>query len=83
MVEDLEQDRKALQEAIRFAEEKDKNMDEFLRLLHSSGADWDTVAFYKSMTMVFSPFPFFPDRRHLLPNEILRHLAVFRSEAGQ
>jgi hypothetical protein len=60
MLEDLEQDRKALQDGIRFMEEKDQNMDEFLRMLHAPGADWDTVAFYKSMTMVFSTFPFSP-----------------------
>ncbi len=60
MLEDLEQDRKALQEGIRFMEEKDQNMDEFLRMLHAPGGDWDTVSFYKSMTMVFSTFPFSP-----------------------
>ncbi|SMD42777.1 hypothetical protein SAMN00777080_1342 [Aquiflexum balticum DSM 16537] len=60
MLEDLEQDRKALQDGIRFMEEKDQKMDEFLRMLHAPGADWDTVAFYKSMTMVFSTFPFSP-----------------------
>jgi hypothetical protein len=60
MLEDLEQDRKALQEGIRFMEEKDQKMDEFLRMLHAPGGDWDTVAFYKSMTMVFSTFPFSP-----------------------
>ena len=60
MLEDLEQDRKALQEGIRFMEEKDQNMDEFLLMLHAPGADWDTVTFYKSMTMVFSTFPFSP-----------------------
>lgn len=60
MLEDLEQDRKALQEGIRFMEEKDQKMDEFLRMLHTPGVDWDTVAFYKSMTMVFSTFPFSP-----------------------
>jgi hypothetical protein len=41
-------------------EEKDQHMDEFLNMLHAPGADWDTVAFYKSMTMVFSTFPFSP-----------------------
>ena len=60
MLEDLEQDRKALQEGVRFMEEKDQNMDEFLRMLHTPGEDWDTVSFYKSMTMVFSTFPFSP-----------------------
>ncbi|WP_194973301.1 hypothetical protein [Aquiflexum lacus] len=60
MLEDLEQDRKALQGGIRFMEEKDQKMDEFLRMLHAPGADWDTVVFYKSMTMVFSTFPFSP-----------------------
>jgi hypothetical protein len=60
MLEDLEQDRKALQEGIRFMEEKDQKMNEFLRMLHAPGADWDTVVFYKSMTMVFSTFPFSP-----------------------
>lgn len=60
ILEDLEQDRKALDEGIRYMEDKDKNMDEFLRMLHSPGADWDTVAFYKSMTLVFSTFPFSP-----------------------
>jgi hypothetical protein len=60
MLADLEQDREALQEAIRFAEEKDQKMDEFLLMLHTPGADWDTVAFYKSMTLVFSTFPFSP-----------------------
>ncbi|SEF84809.1 hypothetical protein [Algoriphagus boritolerans] len=60
MLEDLEQDRKALQEGIRFMEEKDQNMEEFLRLLHTPGEVWDTVSFYKSMTMFFSTFPFSP-----------------------
>ena len=60
MLEDLEQDRKALQEGVRFMEEKDQNMDEFLHMLHTPGEDWDTVAFYKSITMVFSTFPFSP-----------------------
>lgn len=60
MLEDLEQDRKALQEGIRFIEEKDQNMDKFLRMVRAPGGDWDTVAFYKSMTMVFSTFPFSP-----------------------
>lgn len=60
MLEDLEQDRKALQEGIRFMEDKDQNMDKFLRMLRAPGGDWDTVAFYKSMTMVFSTFPFSP-----------------------
>jgi len=60
MLEDLEQDRKALQEGIRFMEEKDQKMDKFLRMLHAPGGDWDTIAFYKSMTMVFSTFPFSP-----------------------
>jgi hypothetical protein len=60
MLEDLVQDRKALDEGIRFMEDKDKNMDEFLRMLHAPGGDWDTVVFYKSMTMVFSTFPFSP-----------------------
>ncbi|MCS4435238.1 hypothetical protein [Aquiflexum gelatinilyticum] len=60
MLEDLEQDRKALDEGIRFMEEKDQNMDKFLRMLRAPGVDWDTVAFYKSMTMVFSTFPFSP-----------------------
>ncbi len=60
MLEDLEQDRKALNEGIRFMEEKDQNMGDFLDMLHTPGADWDTVAFYKSMTMVFSTFPFSP-----------------------
>ncbi|MFN3997383.1 hypothetical protein [Algoriphagus sp.] len=60
MLEDLEQDREALLEGIRFMKEKDQNMDDFLHMLHAPGEDWDTVAFYKSMTMVFSTFPFSP-----------------------
>ena len=60
MLEDLEQDRKALLEGILYMEEKDQKIDEFLLMLHAPGGDWDTVAFYKSMTMVFSTFPFSP-----------------------
>lgn len=60
MLEDLEQDSKALSEGIRFMEEKDQNMEDFLSMLHTPSSDWDTIAFYKSMTMVFSTFPFSP-----------------------
>ena len=60
MLEDLEQDSKALNEGIRFMEEKDQNMEDFLSMLHAPSSDWDTIAFYKSMTMVFSTFPFSP-----------------------
>ena len=60
MLEDLEQDSKALNEGIRFMEEKDQNMEDFLSMLHAPSTDWDTIAFYKSMTMVFSTFPFSP-----------------------
>ena len=60
MLEDLEQDRKALQEGVRFMEEKDQNMGDFLDMLHTPVTDWDRVEFYKSMTMVFSTFPFSP-----------------------
>jgi hypothetical protein len=60
MLEDLKQDRAALQEAIRFAEEKDDVIHNFIQMLHTSKASWDTVAFYKSMTTVFATFPFSP-----------------------
>jgi hypothetical protein len=60
MLEDLKQDRAALQEAIRFAEEKDDAIQNFLQMLHTPRASWDTVAFYKSMTTVFATFPFSP-----------------------
>ncbi|MDZ7614454.1 MAG: hypothetical protein U5K51_12710 [Flavobacteriaceae bacterium] len=60
MLEDLKQDRKALTEGIRFMEEKDQNMSKFLDIIHTPLANWDRVEFYKSMTMVFSTFPFSP-----------------------
>lgn len=60
MLEDLEQDRKALQEAIRFTTAKDTVIENLLEMLHAPRDTWDKVAFYKSMTMVFSTFPFSP-----------------------
>lgn len=60
MLEDLKQDRIALEESIRFAKEKDLAIENFLRMLHTSGETWDTVAFYKSLTTVFTTFPFPP-----------------------
>lgn len=60
MLEDLKQDRVALQEAIRFAQEKDEQIQNFLQMLHTPRASWDTVTFYKSMTTVFTTFPFSP-----------------------
>ncbi|WP_373395710.1 hypothetical protein V8V91_14330 [Algoriphagus halophilus] len=60
MLEDLKQDRKALKEAISFAEEKDLVIENFLQMLHTPKESWDTVAIYKSMTTVFTTFPFSP-----------------------
>lgn len=60
MLEDLKQDRIALKEAIRFAEEKDMVIQNFLLMLHAPKESWDTVALYKSMTTVFTTFPFSP-----------------------
>ncbi|TXE14738.1 hypothetical protein [Algoriphagus aquimarinus] len=60
MLEDLKQDRVALQEAIRFSQEKDEQIQNFLQMLHTPRASWDTVSFYKSMTTVFTTFPFSP-----------------------
>lgn len=60
MLEDLKQDREALHEAIQFAEEKDDQIQNFLQMLHTPRASWDTVAIYKSMTTVFTTFPFSP-----------------------
>jgi len=60
MLEDLKQDRAALQEAIRFAEEKDDTIQNFLQMIHTPRTSWDTLAFYKSMTTVFTTFPFSP-----------------------
>jgi hypothetical protein len=60
MLEDLKQDKAALQEAIRFAEGKDIEIENFLQMLHTPRASWDTVAIYKSMTTVFTTFPFSP-----------------------
>lgn len=60
MLEDLRQDREALQEAIRFAEEKDLEIENFLQMLHLPGDSWDTLALYKGMTTVFTTFPFSP-----------------------
>jgi len=60
MLEDLKQDRVALQEAIRFSQEKDEQIQNFLQMLHTPRASWDTVSFYKSMTNVFTTFPFSP-----------------------
>jgi hypothetical protein len=39
-------------------EEQDQNMSKFLDMLHTPLTDWDRVEFYKSMTIVFSTFPF-------------------------
>jgi hypothetical protein len=60
MLEDLKQDRVALQEAIRFAREKDDQIQNFLQMLHTPRVSWDTLAIYKSMTKVFTTFPFSP-----------------------
>lgn len=60
MLADLEQDREALQEAIRFAQEKDQAMEDFLDMLHSPRATWDTMAIYQGITKVFTTFPFAP-----------------------
>lgn len=60
MVEDLELDRTALQESIRFTKEKDLTIENFLAMLHTPGETWDTTAFYKYMTVVFTTFPFPP-----------------------
>lgn len=60
MLEDLKQDKEALQAAISFAEEKDDQIQNFLLMLHRPRASWDTVAIYKSMTTVFTTFPFSP-----------------------
>lgn len=49
-----------MQEAIRFAQEKDEQIQNFLQMLHTPRASWDTVTFYKSMTTVFTTFPFSP-----------------------
>lgn len=60
MLADLEQDREALQEAIRFAQEKDQAMEDFLDMLHAPRATWDTMAIYQGITKVFTTFPFAP-----------------------
>lgn len=60
MLEDLKQDRVALEEAIRFVQEKDEEIQNFLEMLHKPKTSWDTLTFYKSMTMVFATFPFSP-----------------------
>ena len=60
MLEDLKQDKTALEEAIRFAKEKDLAIQNFLHMLHTPAESWDTLAFYKSMTAVFTTFPFSP-----------------------
>ncbi|WP_075348610.1 hypothetical protein [Algoriphagus marinus] len=60
MLEDLKQDREALEEAIRFVQEKDEKIQNFLEMLHKPKTSWDTLTFYKSMTMVFATFPFSP-----------------------
>lgn len=60
MLEDLKQDRIALEESIRFAKEKDLAIENFLLMLHTPGETWDTVAFYKNLTTVFTTFPFPP-----------------------
>ncbi len=57
MLEDLEQNRKALQEAIRFTTEKDTAIEKLLEMLHAPRETWDPVAFYKSMTLVFITSP--------------------------
>ncbi len=60
MLADLERDKKALEEAIQFIEDKDQKIGQFIEMLRSSESTWDTLAFYQSMTKVFSTFPFLP-----------------------
>ena len=60
LLEDLKQDKAALQESIEFAKGKDITIQNFLKMLRSPGESWDTLAFYKSMTEVFTTFPFSP-----------------------
>jgi len=58
MLEDLERDKKALLEAIRFTEEKDLIIENYLERLHAPQVTWDTAAIYKGITSVFTTFPF-------------------------
>ncbi|MFC3879758.1 hypothetical protein ACFOSV_06205 [Algoriphagus namhaensis] len=60
MIEDLEQDKKALEEAIQFIEAKDQKIDQLIEMLRSPSSSWDTLAIYENMTLVFSTFPFSP-----------------------
>lgn len=58
MLEDLERDKKALEEAIQFVEDKDQKIGQFIEMLRSPSSTWDTLAIYQNMTTVFSTFPF-------------------------
>lgn len=60
MLEDLKQDKTALGESISFAQEKDLAIQNLLQMLHGPRTSWDTVAIYRSMTSVFTTFPFSP-----------------------
>lgn len=83
MLEDLKQDRIALEESIRFVKEKDLAIENFLRMIHAPEKSWDTLAFYKSMTTVFTTFPFSPTDGNIYPNEILGYATIFQSNACQ
>lgn len=58
MLEDLERDKKALEEAIQFVEDKDEKIGQFIEMFRSPSSTWDTLAIYQNMTKVFSTFPF-------------------------
>lgn len=58
IMEDLDQDRESLKEAIRYLEEKDRKIVEYIEMLHGSPSSWDTLKIYQYMTKVFSTFPF-------------------------
>ncbi|TDQ17010.1 hypothetical protein DFQ04_1658 [Algoriphagus boseongensis] len=60
MLEDLERDKKDLEEAILFLEDKEQKIAQFIEMLRSPKSTWDTLAIYQSMTKVFSTFPFLP-----------------------
>ncbi len=60
MLEDIVKDTLALHAALNFNQEKDAAIENFLAMFQAPKETWDSTAFYKGMTSIFTTFPFSP-----------------------
>lgn len=60
MLEDIVKDTVALRAALNFNRVKDATIENFLAMVHTPKETWDSIAFYKGMTTIFTTFPFSP-----------------------